>query len=165
MSTSVVGTGRQPAATHTHSPRTWPARSRANNEDDAGNLEAVDRNRIPTSPSLAPRDPTIARDEPNAGGLAVYGALSPCDDSVSIERDTTRLPSNCAHCSPHHASTIVSEEVQQAARPRQEVYAGRGGSQLGSVSDDCPVKGCKRFQTLAAFPLTTRQTRRVVAVR
>ncbi|KAI5821782.1 hypothetical protein K523DRAFT_422369 [Schizophyllum commune Tattone D] len=58
MSTSVVGPGRQPAATHAHSPH----------------LEAVDRSRIPTGLSWAPRDPTIARDEPNAGGLAATGA-------------------------------------------------------------------------------------------
>ena len=76
MSTSVVGTGRQPAATHTHSPRyvvgTVP--STFNNGDDAGDLEAADRSRIPTGLSWAPRDPTSARGEPNAGGLAATGA-------------------------------------------------------------------------------------------
>ena len=39
--------------------------------------------------------------------------------------------------------------MQQATHPRQEEHASRGiGSQLGSVSDDCPVKGCKKVPNI-----------------
>ena len=57
MSTSVVGAGRQPAATHAHSPRYVAGTVPFNNGDDAGDLEAVDRSRIPTGLSRIPRDP------------------------------------------------------------------------------------------------------------
>ena len=89
MSTSVVGPGRQPAATHAHSPRYVVGAVPLNNGDDAGYLEAVDRFREPTGPSSAPATrPAHAMSPTLEVSLPLVRP-----NSARSERATTRLPS------------------------------------------------------------------------